>query len=120
MGRLGHRLDEGAFTEKVPLDGVRGDENVGWFWGKMLLWGSEEAESFSAISRYPSPLSNGKSFLSFFRGPREPLEPLLLIIEFDRVLERFSPVGEGSNGMIRWSRSSEFSGSNRDNRKPAG
>ena len=101
MGRLGHRLDEGAFTEKVPLDGVRGDENVGWFWGKMLLWGSEEADSF-------------------FRGPREPLEPLLLIIEFDRVLERFSPVGEGSNGMIRWSRSSEFSGSNRDNRKPAG
>ena len=45
---------------------------------------------------------------------------LLLIIEFDRVLERFSPVREGSNGMIRWSRSSEFSGSNRDNRKPAG
>ena len=53
MGRLGHRLDEGAFTEKVPLDGVRGDENVGWFWGKMLLWGSEEAESFFSDFEIP-------------------------------------------------------------------
>ena len=58
--------------------------------------------------------------LAEVRGPREPLEPLLLIIEFDRVLERFSPMREGSNGMIRWFRRSEFSGPNRDNRKPAG
>ena len=36
MGRLGHRLDEGAFTEKVPLDGVRVTKMSDGL-GKMLL-----------------------------------------------------------------------------------
>ena len=52
-GAVGHCLDEGAFTEKVPLDGVRGDENVGMVLGKCCSGDLEEAESFFSDFEIP-------------------------------------------------------------------